>query len=117
MEGLPNYLREERPWGSFERFTLNEPTTVKIIVVNLNEAFSLQTHEHRDEYWRVLKGSGTFTIGDEEKSAAAGESYYVPQGTEHRATAGPEGLVLLEIAFGDFDESDIKRIEDKYGRA
>ena len=38
-------------------------------------------------------------------------------GDKHRWTAGPEGMVLIEIAVGDFDEEDIIRYEDKYGRA
>ena len=44
MEGLVNYLKEERPWGNFERFTLNEKATVKIVTVNEGESISLQTH-------------------------------------------------------------------------
>jgi len=39
-----------------------------------------------------------------------------PGGFEHRVTGGPEGTTFLEIAFGDFDESDITRLEDRYGR-
>ena len=52
MEGLSNYEKEVRPWGNFERFTLNEQSTVKIITVNPGEAFSLQVHGHREEFWR-----------------------------------------------------------------
>src|SRR3989338_4663707 len=73
MEGLTHYEKEERPWGAFERFTLNEKTTVKIITVNAGEAFSLQTHEHRDEFWRVLSGSGVIHIGDIDKDAHVGD--------------------------------------------
>lgn len=117
MEGLSNYEKEIRPWGNFERFTLNEQTTVKIITVNAGEAISLQTHEHRDEFWRVLSGSGTITIGELSRDARPGETYYSKRGSKHRVEGGPAGLSFLEIAFGDFDEGDITRLEDKYGRA
>ena len=117
MEGLNNYEKEERPWGGFERFTLNEQTTVKLVEVKAGEAFSLQTHEHRDEFWRVVKGSGTVTVGETERPAKEGDTFYTPRGTAHRTRGGPEGITLLEIAFGNFDESDITRLEDKYGRA
>lgn len=117
MEGLTNYEREVRPWGDFERFTLNEKSTVKIITVRPNEAFSLQTHEHRDEFWRVLSGGGTVTIGDAEHAAKADDAFYSPRGSKHRVLGGPEGITFLEIAFGDFDENDIHRLEDRYGRA
>lgn len=117
MEGLANYHKEERPWGVFERFTLNEQTTVKIIIVDADQAFSLQTHAKRDEFWRVIKGSGTVCIGEEPaREAREGDSFYIPRGSEHRATGGADGLTFLEIAFGEFDENDITRIEDKYGR-
>jgi mannose-6-phosphate isomerase-like protein (cupin superfamily) len=114
---LSHFSKESRPWGNFERFTLNEATTVKIITVKEGEGFSLQTHAHRDEFWRILSGSGTLVLGDTTLSAAPGDAFYCPRGTRHRATGGKGGLQFLEIAFGDFDESDIARLEDKYGRA
>jgi mannose-1-phosphate guanylyltransferase/mannose-1-phosphate guanylyltransferase/mannose-6-phosphate isomerase len=117
MEGLSNYEKEIRPWGNFERFTLNEETTVKIITVAPDEAFSLQTHTHRGEFWRILSGYGTITLDDAELEAHAGDEFFISQGSRHRAHSGPEGLSFLEIAFGTFDENDITRLEDKYGRA
>jgi mannose-6-phosphate isomerase len=114
---LPHYMRDERPWGKFERFTLNDPSTVKLLHVRAGEAFSLQTHEHRDEFWRVLTGEGVLTVGQEQCPARAGENHFIPRGTAHRAQAGATDLWLLEISFGDFDEEDIVRLEDKYGRA
>ena len=117
MEGLSNYEKEVRPWGNFERFTLNEATTVKIITVNPGEAFSLQTHEHRSECWRILQGSGTLAIGGLVHDAQPGEVYFIKQGETHRAEATEGGLIFLEIALGEFDEGDITRLEDKYGRS
>jgi len=116
MEGLANYEKEERPWGHFERFTLNEATTVKIHTVRSGASLSLQKHEHRDEFWCVLAGSGTVRIGDENREAHAGDAFFAPRGTLHRVSAGPEGLTFLEIAFGTFDEHDETRLEDDYGR-
>lgn len=117
MEGLSQYEKEERPWGDFERFTLNEKTTVKIITVDTDQSFSLQTHEHRDEFWRVISGTGIFRVGEENIPVQAGDTAFIPRHSKHRATGGPSGLTFLEIAFGDFDESDITRLEDQYGRA
>ncbi len=116
MEGLNHYEKEERPWGNFERFTLNESTTVKIVTVKAGEAISLQTHEHRDEFWRVLTGSGKIMIDGTEHDAHEGDEFFSPRHAEHRVEGGPEGISFLEIAFGNFDEGDIHRLEDKYGR-
>lgn len=116
MEGLTNHERENRPWGDFERFTLNEKTTVKIITVNAGQSLSLQTHEHRDEFWRVLSGNGIFRIGEENIAVQTGDTVFIPRHSTHRATGGTSNLSFLEIAFGDFDENDITRLEDNYGR-
>ncbi len=117
MKGLSNYEKEVRPWGDFERFTLNEQSTVKIITVKAGEEFSLQTHEHRDEFWRIIGGSGTVTIDEEVTEATQGDSFFCKRDTKHRASGGAHGLTFLEIAFGEFTEDDIDRIEDKYGRS
>ncbi len=117
MEHLAHYEKEERPWGTFERFTQNEATTVKIITVHEGEALSLQTHAHRDEFWRILSGTGTATRGTDTLQMQAGDTLHCPRATPHRMEGGKGGIVFLEIAFGDFDEGDIVRLEDRYNRA
>ncbi len=115
-KALANYATEERPWGSFVRFTLNEPSTVKILTLLPGKKFSLQKHSGRDEFWRIMSGSGTLVIGDETKEAKVGDEFYASRGTAHRAQAGSEGMQLLEISFGEFDEHDEVRLEDDFGR-
>jgi mannose-6-phosphate isomerase-like protein (cupin superfamily) len=117
MEGLANYEKVERPWGNFERFTLNESTTVKILTINAGEELSLQTHEHRDEFGRIINGSGTVCIGEKETGVREGDSFFIPRHMAHRILAGAGELAYLEISFGNFDENDETRIEDQYGRA
>ena len=116
MKELPAHHTDTRPWGQFEQFTLNELATVKILTVRAGEAFSLQTHEHRDEFWRILSGNGSAVIGDDIRAVHPGDSFLIPKGTVHRAEGGTEDLHILEISFGIFDEGDITRLDDKYGR-
>lgn len=107
---------EERPWGKFERFTANEVSTVKIITVKAGEKLSLQYHKKRNEFWRILSGNGNITVGEETVKAKKGDEFYIPIGAKHTVEGGDEELIFLEIAFGNFDENDIVRLEDKYGR-
>lgn len=109
-------INEERPWGSFRRFTKNQPSTVKIIHVNPEKQLSLQYHNNREEFWRVLDGNPTIIIGDAETLAKPGDEFIVPQTAHHRIKANDQPVRILEIAFGDFDEQDIVRLEDSYGR-
>ncbi|MES3030846.1 MAG: phosphomannose isomerase type II C-terminal cupin domain [Patescibacteria group bacterium] len=110
------YYKEERPWGSFEQFAKNEPVTVKIITVKAGEAFSLQTHEKREEFWRALSGEGKITFGETIEDIQVGKDYHIKTGMKHRIEAGASDVVILEVARGVFDEDDIIRLDDKYGR-
>ena len=107
----------ERPWGSFTQFTHNQESTVKTILVKAGEQLSLQHHKKRDEFWKVLKGNPILTIGEEKISAHEGEEFNIMKGVNHRITAGDQDVHILEISTGDFDEDDIIRLEDKYGRS
>ena len=107
---------EERPWGKFIQFTHNEPSTVKILVVNPGEELSLQYHERREEFWHVISGNGKLIIGENELDIVPGKNYLVPRGAQHTIRGGSEGVQVLEIATGDFDEDDIVRLKDKYHR-
>jgi len=109
-------ITHTRPWGSFVEFTKNKPSTVKILVVKPGEEFSLQYHENREEFWHVLSGTPTITIGDEEFPAKKGDEFMVQKGEKHRIGAKDTEARILEVSFGEFDEGDITRIEDKYGR-
>lgn len=112
-----NIHNMDKPWGHDERFTFNELSTVKIITVNPGGKLSLQTHKNREEFWRILKGNPLITIGENKNVAATGDSFLIKKGEAHRIEAQEEKVVLLEISFGSFDEEDIVRMEDAYGRA
>lgn len=112
-----NPYREKKPWGDYEKFTENEVSTVKILTVLPGEAFSLQKHNNRAEFWRIISGDGNITIGGETFPTKMGDEHFIPAETNHRLEALDSPLVVLEISFGDFDEQDITRIEDKYGRS
>ena len=115
MDSLDIY-QEERPWGNFRRFLHNLPSTVKIITVKPGESLSLQSHEKRNEFWKVIKGDGIAYILDKEYNIKDGDEINIPVHAKHSLTAGPFGVSVLEIATGDFDENDIIRYSDKYGR-
>ena len=108
--------KEIRPWGNFVEFVKNQPCTVKIITVEKGQAFSLQYHEGRDEFWRIISGDGVAVVGGVRKEISVGDDYFVPRKSLHRIEAGSEDVVLLEVATGEFDENDIVRVEDKYNR-
>ena len=107
---------EERPWGRFERFCSNEKVTVKIITVKPNSRLSLQYHNHRDEFWRITEGNGQIILKEELINVKVDDEFFIPKKTKHRIITNKDGLKVLEISFGESDEEDIVRLEDKYHR-
>ncbi|MCK0110783.1 phosphomannose isomerase type II C-terminal cupin domain [Ornithinimicrobium sp. F0845] len=124
-EGSPGAYRDrtrdvfvvERPWGRFEQFATNETVTVKTVTIDPGQRLSLQHHAARNEMWQVLDHPVDVTLGDRTWSAQPGELVWVPVGTLHRmGNSGDQPARVLELAFGDFDEADITRVEDDYRR-
>ncbi|MGW4423979.1 phosphomannose isomerase type II C-terminal cupin domain [Streptosporangium sp. NPDC004631] len=116
IDRLGAIVRDERPWGGFERYTLNEASTVKIIEVAPGQRLSLQRHEHRDELWVALDPGAVFEIDGELIEPSVGDRVLIRAGQTHRLGSTGKGTRILEIAFGHFDEDDIERLEDSYGR-
>lgn len=107
----------KKPWGDYERFTLNEKSTVKILRLKPHQRFSLQKHSSRTEFWKFLDNPAKVTIGNKTIKVSKGDMITIPKGSTHRIQALNKPVQILEISLGNFKETDIKRIEDDYGRA
>jgi len=112
---MKTYLKG-RPWGSFEKFVQNKLCTVKFLNIKKGGVLSLQSHKYRSEYWRVISGNPKVNIGNVNRVAKPGESFFVKKGQKHRLSAPKNNVKILEISFGKFNENDIKRFEDIYNR-
>ncbi|WP_114905658.1 phosphomannose isomerase type II C-terminal cupin domain [Ornithinimicrobium murale] len=107
----------ERPWGQFQQFATNERVTVKTVTIAPGQRLSLQHHAERNEMWQVLDSPVEITLGERTWMAQPGELVWVPVGTMHRmGNPGDQPVRVLELAFGDFDEGDITRVQDDYRR-
>ena len=110
-------LRCLRPWGWYEVLAVGEGYQVKRLRLEPNQRFSLQRHHHRSEQWLVLAGQGVVQLGEDSLTVQPGQLLAVPVTCVHRASAGPEGLEILEVQRGSvLREDDIERLEDDYGR-
>ncbi|GII89923.1 phosphomannose isomerase type II C-terminal cupin domain [Sinosporangium siamense] len=116
IDRITAVVRDERPWGGFERYTYNEASTVKIIHVEPGQQLSLQRHVHRDELWVALDPGAVFEVDGEKFEPAVGDRVLIRAGQTHRLSSSGPATRILEIAFGHFDEDDIERLEDAYGR-
>ena len=108
-----------KPWGSFESLFTNfgeGQLSAKIIRINPGSRLSLQTHRRRSETWFVVDGTVHVQVGKKRLYVPAGGVVSVPAGVRHRMGSS-RGATVLEVSRGHFDEDDITRIEDDYGRA
>ena len=107
---------EERPWGKFEKFVENQKCTVKLLHLNPNSQTSLQLHHKREEWWKIIKGVVSVEHDGEKRTLNENDTIYIHRGSKHRIINHEYNSTILEISFGEFDESDIVRIEDIYNR-
>jgi mannose-6-phosphate isomerase-like protein (cupin superfamily) len=110
-------VEDIRPWGKFRSFPHESAGSIKIITVKPGETLSLQYHKRRGEFWVVLDKGLEVTVGDKVWQAGKNEEIFIPAEATHRMKCiGDSPARILEIWIGDSSESDIVRIEDKYGR-
>jgi mannose-6-phosphate isomerase len=102
----PKRITVKEPWGGFDELTLNETSTVKILTVLPGEELS----------WVILDAKLDVIVDDKRFTVFRGQEIFIPQGAKHRAIGLDEPCRWLEISFGQFDEEDIHRYQDKYGR-
>ena len=107
-----------KPWGSYKTFEKGEGYLVKRMTVFSDEILSLQSHNHRSEYWFVAEGVATVECDSETMLLSKHESTFIPLGAKHRlSNMGEEILKVIEVQVGDLlSEDDIIRYEDRYDR-
>lgn len=107
----------ERPWGWFEPLGSGEGYLVKRLCIRAGQRISLQRHHHRSEHWVVVSGRGTLVCDTQSHAATAGCTLLIPRGALHRASAGDQDLLIVEVQRGALlSEDDIERIADDYQR-
>jgi mannose-6-phosphate isomerase-like protein (cupin superfamily) len=91
---------------------------IKKLVVHPGKRLSLQSHKFRSEHWFVISGSGNAEIELQTTNLIAGSSVDIKVGEKHRLSASSiEELIIIEVQTGiNFDENDIERYEDDFGR-
>ncbi len=101
------------------------PFEAKLLLLEPGKRFSLQTHERRDELWRVIEGPVTVVIGDHEDDLNTiemrpGEVIRIDCGKLHRAAAPALHWAVLAEFWHHTDpanpsnEKDVHRYADDH---
>lgn len=113
-------LHVDKPWGSFDQYAFNEPCTVKILTCRPGQQLSLQRHARRSELWVALDPGVVIHLDGVVLRPERGGETWLPAGAVHRLACDegtPSPVRVLEVSYGEFDENDIERLQDDYGRA
>jgi mannose-6-phosphate isomerase-like protein (cupin superfamily) len=114
--GLPR--RVEKPWGHELIWAQTDRYVGKILVIETGRRLSLQLHDLKDEWIRVLSGSLRLTLEAADGTLAErilgpGEGARVAPGRRHRFEA-IERAELVEVSTPELD--DVVRLADDFGR-
>jgi len=111
-----NHRVVKKPWGGYLILEKRPDYWLKKLFVNKDESLSLQSHKGRHEIWVVLEGRVSVQKGGRYLILNKGESLKINKEEKHRIS-GLNKSCILEAAFGQLEEKDIIRYEDRYGRA
>jgi mannose-1-phosphate guanylyltransferase len=87
-----------------------------MVYLDGDKRLSLQYHDNRSEFWKVIKGPVKVQLKEDVKTLQTGDSITIPKKAVHRLIGAGTDAIILEISMGEFDESDIVRLEDDYKR-
>ena len=108
----------ERPWGSFKQYANNCDCTVSLMTVLPDQRLSLQSHTGRAELWIVIDSGALIQVGETQKVCQAGDEIWIPANEKHRLScAGDKAVRVLEVAFGNWQQEDIRRFADDFHRS
>ena len=107
---------EKRPWGGYQ-IIAEDAQAVKILRVNPMTRLSLQTHAKRSERWTPITDGMLAIIGETAVVLEPFKTYVIDVGQVHRIMnySGDVGIIV-ETLHGEYDEDDIVRLEDDFGR-
>ncbi len=118
----------EKSWGSYQVMDVEpESMTIKV-TLRPGHSMNYHSHEHRDEVWTVLEGSGYAVVDGACRRVGPGDVVRMPAGSRHTLVAGTQ-LKVMEVQLGreisvkdkvKYEEGRIyrdgKRCEDLCGR-
>lgn len=107
---------EKRIWGEYRVLDYQvrnngEKSLTKELVVLPGKNISYQKHNHRDEIWTFISGSGYLVIDGEVREVKCGDFVYINKGQMH-AIKAVEEIHIIEVQIGDdLIEEDIERTD------
>ncbi len=90
----------EKSWGSYRVLDVDEGSMTVKVTLNPGHKMNYHSHDHRDEIWTVIEGSGHTIVDGMEQVVKPGDVIAMAAGCRHTVIAGEEGLKIIEVQLG-----------------
>lgn len=89
----------EKSWGSFRVLDVSDGGMTIKVTLNPGHHMNYHSHQHRDEVWTVLSGTGWTVVDGALRAVRAGDVVNLPAGSRHTIIANSE-LRVIEVQTG-----------------
>ena len=99
----------EKSWGSFTVLDGENESLTILVTLKPGHHMNYHSHEHRDEVWNIISGSGRTIVDGMEQKVHAGDVITMQAGCRHMILADTE-LRVIEVQLGrDISVHDKKK--------
>lgn len=90
----------EKSWGSYRVLDVEDGSMTVKVTLNPGHKMNYHSHDHRDEVWTVISGSGRTVVDGMEQPIRVGDVITMAAGCRHTVVAETE-LQLIEVQLGE----------------
>ena len=90
----------EKSWGSFTILDVQPEATTIRIILNAGNRLTYHSHEHRDEVWTIVSGTGRTIVDGAERRVRPGDVVTMPAGCKHTLIADT-AIQAIEVQIGE----------------
>lgn len=89
----------EKSWGSYTVIDAQDESMTIKVTLNAGHSMNYHSHEHRDEVWTIISGTGKTVVDGMEEHVKCGDVITMEAGCKHTIFAETE-LQLIEVQLG-----------------
>ncbi len=89
----------EKSWGSYRVLDVEDESLTIKVTLHPGHGMNYHSHEHRDEVWTVVSGTGRAIINGVEQPVSQGDVLTMKAGVKHSILADKE-LQIIEVQLG-----------------
>ncbi len=90
----------DKSWGSYRVLDVEAGSLTVKVTLNPGHKMNYHSHQHRDEIWNVIAGSGKTIVDGMEQPVGVGDVIIMAAGCKHTVIAGDDGIQMIEVQLG-----------------